>query len=112
MLKHLKQADIDAVLAACRAQQSATGAETAEPSPGHDRLYEIIESLSMDAQDELLALMWTGGPKNQNSFEENLELVQKTIDDNHAFHLAEQSANLPSLLANGLKKVPNIGESQ
>lgn len=96
MLKHLQQSDIDAVIAACRAEQTA---------PGHDRLYDLIESLSTGAQDELLALMWTGGPKNHSSFEENLELVQKTVDDNHAFHLAEQRVHLPEYLAEGLKKV-------
>ena len=107
MLSHLKQADIDAVIAACTAQAaSSAGADTnARPSSGHDRLYELIESLSMNAQDELLALMWTGGPKNQSSFEENLELVQKTVDDNHAFHLAEQCAHLPAYLMEGLKKM-------
>src|ERR1700722_14161552 len=104
MLKHLKQADIDSVIETCRAQaaSNASADANAGPSPGHDRLYELIESLSMDAQDELLALMWTGGPKNQSSFEENLELVQKTVDDNHAFHLAEQCAHLPTYLAEGL----------
>jgi hypothetical protein len=30
--------------------------------------------------------------------------VQKTVDDNHAFHLAEQCAHLPEYLAEGLKK--------
>jgi hypothetical protein len=106
MLKQLKQADIDAVIAACVAEQAAPGADAdAGRSPGQHRLYELIESLSMEAQDELLALMWTGGPKNQSSFEENLELVQKTVEDNHAFHLAEQCAHLPTYLAEGLKKV-------
>jgi hypothetical protein len=106
MLKHLQQSDIDAVIAACRAQQTAPGAGAdAGSSPGHDRLYDLIESLSTGAQDELLALMWTGGPKNHSSFEENLELVQKTVDDNHAFHLAEQRVHLPEYLAEGLKKV-------
>jgi len=107
MLNHLKPADIDAVILACGAQaaSSARADANAGPSPGNDRLYELIESLSMDAQDELLALMWTGGLKNQSSFEENLELVQKTVDDNHAFHLAEQCAHLPAYLVEGLKKV-------
>ncbi|HWY15980.1 MAG TPA: DUF3775 domain-containing protein [Rhizomicrobium sp.] len=106
MLKQLKQADIDAVIAACVAEQAAPAAGAdAGPSPGQHRLYELIESFSMEAQDELLALMWTGGPKNQSSFEENLELVQKTVEDNHAFHLAEQCAHLPTYLAEGLKKV-------
>jgi hypothetical protein len=106
MLKQLKQMDIDAVIAACGAEQSAPGADAdTGPSAGQHRLYELIESLSMEAQDELLALMWTGGPNNQSSFEENLELVQKTVEDNHAFHLAEQCAHLPAYLAQGLKKV-------
>jgi len=107
MLKQLKQADIDAVIAACGAPAAPGASADAEagPLPGQHRLYELIESLSMDAQDELLALMWTGGPKNQSSFEENLELVQKTVEDNHAFHLAEQCAHLPTYLAEGLKKV-------
>jgi len=80
----------------------------AGPSPGQHRLYELIESLSMEAQDELLALMWTGGPKNQSSFEENLELVQKTVEDNHAFHLAEQCAHLPTYLAEDEEGEPAI----
>lgn len=105
MLEHLKQTDIEAVIAACEAEQAAPGANAdAGTSPGQHRLYELIESLSMEAQDELLALMWTGGPKNQSSFEENLELVQKTVEDNHAFHLAEQCAHLPTYLAEGLKR--------
>src|ERR1700692_4423983 len=77
MLKHLKQADIDAVIAACGAPAAPGASADAEAgaSPRQHGLYELIESLSMDAQDELLALMWTGGPTNQSSFEENLELV-------------------------------------
>lgn len=106
MLKQLKQADIDAVIAACVAEQAAPGADAdAGRSPGEHRLYELIESLSMEAQDELLALMWTGGPKNQNRFQENLELAQKTWDENHASHIAEQHSRLPSYLRDGLNRM-------
>ncbi len=103
MLQHLKRTDIDAIVAACAAAgaQPGDGASSALP----DAVYSLIDALPREAQDELLALMWTGGPKNDSTFEENLELAQKTADDNHAAHLAEQYARLPVYLHNGLQKL-------
>jgi hypothetical protein len=103
MLNHLKECDIDAVVAAC----GAAGAQSSDSTTLPDSVYSLIDALSREAQDELLALMWTGGPKNESSFEENLELAQKTADDNHAAHLAEQYARLPTYLQNGLQKLQN-----
>ncbi|HEY3637130.1 MAG TPA: DUF3775 domain-containing protein [Rhizomicrobium sp.] len=108
MLQHLAQADIDAIIAAC---EQATAAATADPQSGElplvarDHVYELVDALPRAVQEELLALMWTGGPKNHSSFEENLELVQKTIDDNHAEHLSEQAVRLPEYLRDGLKRI-------
>ena len=106
MLQHLKQADIDAIIAACEAARSRAGAPDGEvPFAERDRIYSLIDALPREAQDELLALMWTGGPKNESSFEDNLELARKTADDNHATHLSEQGARLPDYLRQGLKKM-------
>ena len=108
MLQHLKQADIDAIIAACEAARSgADGATTKREVPvaERDHVYSLIDALGGDAQDELLALMWTGGPKNETSFEDNLELAQKIADDNHAAHLSDQAAMLPDYLRQGLKKM-------
>jgi hypothetical protein len=107
MLQHLKQTDIDAIIAACEAASPESGG----PAPGElspadrDRIYGLVEAMPREAQDELLALMWTGGPKNASSFDENLELAQKTANDNHAIHLAEQGANLAGYLREGLKRM-------
>ncbi|MGH6877773.1 MAG: DUF3775 domain-containing protein [Rhizomicrobium sp.] len=110
MLQHLKETDIDAVIAACRGVSGAPDAgkslENEELSfAGRDRVYSLIEALPREAQDELLALMWTGGPRNHSSYEENLELAQKSTDDNHAVHLSEQAASLPAYLREGMKKM-------
>jgi acyl-CoA reductase-like NAD-dependent aldehyde dehydrogenase len=108
MLQHLKQADIDAIIAACEAARSGTDGGAAEgelPFAERDRVYSLIDALGGEAQNELLALMWTGGPKNETSFEDNLELAQKIADDNHAAHLSEQAAMLPDFLRQGLKKM-------
>ena len=67
---------------------------------------DIVEHLSREAQEELLALMWTGGPRNCNSFEQNLELARKTWDENHASHIAEQHSRLSAYLRDGLAKLP------
>jgi hypothetical protein len=110
MLKSLKPSDIDAITAACAPDESGSDAEVHPESvlisPGRDRVYGLVEHLSREAQEELLALMWTGGPKNGNSFEENLELARKTWDENHASHIAEQHARLPNYLSDGLKRMP------
>jgi len=110
MLNSLKQSDIDSIIAACTPNGSVSDAEVhaeaAPTSPGRDRVYGLVEHLSREAQEELLALMWTGGPKNGNTFEENLELARKTWDENHASHIAEQQARLPIYLRDGLKSMP------
>lgn len=107
MLQHLKQTDIDAIIAAC---EQTVQAATADPRTGElpfairDRIYSLVDVLPRESQDELLALMWTGGPKNASSFQENLELAQKTALDNHAEFLAEQASRLPGYLREGLRK--------
>jgi hypothetical protein len=108
MLTNLKQPDLEAVIAACE-QAAASGPVDPEtgglPLIARDRVYTLVDTLPREAQDELLALMWTGGPKNENSFEQNLELAQKTATDNHAAFLSEQAARLPDYLKEGLKKM-------
>lgn len=109
MLQHLKQTDVDAIIAACEAASSP--AKTAPAAPDQqlvatrDRIFGLVDALPREAQDELLALMWTGGPKNTSAFEDNLELAQKTADDNHAEHLSEQVANLAGYLREGLARM-------
>ena len=76
-----------------------------QASPGRNRVYDVVEHLSREAQEELLAVMWTGGPNNENSFAENLELARKTWDENHASHIAEQHAKLPNYLGDGLRRM-------
>lgn len=107
MLQNLKQTDIDAIIAACeQAAAAPPDPETGElPRVARDSVYTLVDALPRDAQDELLALMWTGGPKNENSFEQNLELSQKTAADNHAEFLSEQAARLPVYLEAGLKRM-------
>lgn len=109
MLNALKASDIDAIVAACAPDESVSDAEVqadaAPAAPGRERIYGLVERLSREAQEELLALMWTGGPKNGNTFEENLELAHKTWDENHASHIAEQHARLPMYLRDGLKRM-------
>jgi hypothetical protein len=106
MLNALKQSDIDAIVDACAQAGSATdpAAETSldVASPEREYVYAIVEHLAREAQEELLALMWTGGPSNRNSFEENLGLARKTWDENHARHIAEQHSRLPAYLHDGL----------
>lgn len=108
MLQNLKQTDIDAIIAAC---EQAAAAAPADPETGalplvaRDSVYTLVDALPREAQDELLALMWTGGPKNENSFDQNLELAQKTAEDNHAEFLSEQAARLPDYLRDGLKRM-------
>lgn len=106
MLQHLKTTDIDAVIAACQAAAADNPADP-EPltAPDREHIYDIVDALPREAQDELLALMWTGGPKNTSSFEDNLDLAQKTAEDNHAAHLAEQGPRLPGFLKAGLAKL-------
>jgi len=103
MLKHLKQTDIDGVVAACEAAGARPPDTDSSTLP--DSVYALIDALPREAQDELLALMWTGGPRNESSFEENLDLAKKTADENHAAHLAEQYARLPAYLKSGLQKL-------
>ena len=102
MLKSLNQSDISAIVDACAPRES--DADTAA-DPARERVYDLVERLSREAQEELLALMWTGGPKNGSTFEENLELACKTRDENHASHIAEQHANLSKYLRDGLKRI-------
>ena len=82
MLSALKQSDVAAIVDAC-AQTGLAADPAAETSldvasPEREHVYTIVEHLSREAQEELLALMWTGGPSNRNSFEENLGLARKT----------------------------------
>jgi hypothetical protein len=108
MLQHLEQTDIDAILAACEQAVASAPAdpETGElPLAARNRVYALVDALSREAQDELLALMWTGGPKNENSFAQNLELAQKVDEDNHAEFLSEQAVRLPGYLREGLKRM-------
>jgi len=109
MLKSLKQADIDAIIAACGSDESRSGAaaqtDSEQAAAGRERVYAIVEPLSREAQEELLALMWTGGPKNGSSFVENVELAHKTWDENHALHIADQHARLPNYLRDGLRRM-------
>ncbi len=108
MLQNLKQTDLDAIIAACEQAAASTPVDPETgglPLVARDHVYALVDALSLGAQDELLALMWTGGPKNENSFEQNLELVQKTAEDNHAEFLSEQAARLPGYLREGLKRM-------
>ena len=109
MLNALKQSDIAAITDACgRAESAAVPATETSldiSSPERERVYTIVEHLSREAQEELLALMWTGGPRNCNRFEQNLELARKTWDENHASHIAEQHSRLPDYLRDGLAKL-------
>src|SRR2546423_7812104 len=101
MLNALKQPDIDAVIEACGRDGTvdAPGETSLDAaSPERERVYTLVEHLSREAQEELLALMWMGGPKNHNTFEENLDLARKTRDENHASHIAEQHEMLPLYL--------------
>ena len=105
MLHVLAQSDIDAVIKACGTEATDGASNPELRSPERERVYAIVEHLSREAQEELLALMWTGGPKNHNTFEENLDLSRKTRDENHASHIAEQHARLPLYLRDGLKRL-------
>jgi hypothetical protein len=110
MLTALKQSDIEVIIQACGTEDPASTGHAPQTtpeisSPERERIYAIVEHLSREAQEELLALMWTGGPKNHNSFEENLELARKTWDENHASRLAEQHARLPIYLRDGLNRL-------
>ena len=103
MLVSLTQSDIGAVIAACGPGEHNANGNGQDDAAGRERVYSLVDNLSREAQEELLALMWTGGPKNENSFADNLELVRKTRDENHASHIAEQHARLPLYLRDGLK---------
>jgi len=105
MLKSLNHAVIDAIIAACGSEAGSNGPADAPQATGRERVYAIVEHLSREAQEELLALMWTGGPRNGSSFAENLELAHKTWDENHATHIAEQHAGLPLYLGDGLRRM-------
>ena len=108
MLQNLKQTDLDAIIAACEQAAASTPVDPETgglPLVARDHVYALVDALPRGAQDELLALMWTGGPKNENSFEQNMELVQKTAEDNHAEFLSEQAARLPDYLKEGLKRM-------
>jgi len=108
MLENLKQSDLNAIIAA--GEQAADSGQV-DPDTGglplgaRDNIYELVDALPREAQNELLALMWTGGPKNENSFHQNLELARKTAADNHAEFLSEQAARLPDYLKEGLKRM-------
>lgn len=107
MLKSLHQADIDTIIAACGSDGPGPNGQpdTRQLAAGRERVRAIVEQLSREAQEELIALMWTGGPRNGTSFAENLELVRKTGDEDHAVHIAEQHARLPNYLRDGLKRL-------
>jgi hypothetical protein len=112
MLNALNQSDVEAVIEACGHDATVDapgGTHLDDPSPERERIYTLVEHLSREAQEELLALMWTGGPKNHSTFEENLDLARKTRDENHASHIAEQHARLPLYLRDGLKKLSAEG---
>lgn len=107
MLKSLTRTDVETIIAACGPEEpvSTAEADAADATAGRERIYEMVERLPREAQEELLALMWTGGPKNGTSFTENLELARKTWDENHATHIAEQHARLPNYLRDGLRRI-------
>lgn len=63
----------------------------------------MVDALPREAQEELLALMWTGGRRNHASFAENLELAQKTRDEDHAGNISEQHARLAEYLRKGVQ---------
>src|SRR5437868_4565560 len=109
MLKSLMPSDLDSIIAACGPGEAGADAgahaDSAPEAPERERIYRLIEQLSRDAQEELLALMWTGGPRNGSSFAENLELAHKTWDENHAAHIAGQCARLPLYLRDGLARM-------
>jgi hypothetical protein len=106
MLNALQKSDIDAVIEACGHDGSVGDAAVTSLETERGRVYAVVERLSREAQEELMALMWTGGPKNHSTFQENLDLARKTRDENHASHLAEQHARLPLYLRDGLKRLP------
>ena|SRR5690349_16750887 len=108
MLRSLTPSDIEAIIAACAPDEPAADApaDDVQASAARDRVYDLVEHLSREAQEELLALMWTGGPNNENSFADNLELARKNWDENHASHIAEQHAKLPNYLGDGLRRMP------
>src|SRR5437016_4775811 len=107
MLSSLTPSDIQAIIAACASNEPAPDApaDDVQVSAARNRVYGLVEHLSREAQEELLAVMWTGGPNNENSFAENLELAHKTWDENHASHIAEQHAMLPNYLGDGLRRM-------
>jgi hypothetical protein len=108
MLQKLRQTDIDAIIAACEQAAASTPVDPETgglPLVARDHVFALVDELPHEAQDELLALMWTGGPKNGNSFEQNLELAEKTAQDNHAEFLSEQAAKLSDYLKEGLKRM-------
>jgi hypothetical protein len=106
MLNALRQSDIAAVVDACAPAGPPAETNPDVALPERERVYTIVERLSREAQEELLALMWTGGPTNRNSFDENLALARKTWDENHASHIAEQHSRLAVYLRDGLARLP------
>ncbi|MGA7713507.1 MAG: DUF3775 domain-containing protein [Rhizomicrobium sp.] len=114
MLKHLKDSDIQAVILLCEKMTEKSSNPTgdarnidAASHTEYDRLYKLIAALSKDAQNELVALMWTGrvGAGAERSFGENLEQATKSKDNNQPEYIAGKSKMLPTYLKAGLARL-------
>ena len=117
MLKHLKETDVQAIIAAAERNNSAHPAseigitlEAGLKTIGRvvrerKALQKIIELLSPDARQELMALMWLGRGDTPGSFADHLKHAKNTSDAGDVDYIAEKSPSLPLYLRAGLARL-------
>jgi hypothetical protein len=116
-LRHLTQADIDAVSSAARRlsanhPSSARGISLEQAREKLDQsaadrlsLETAIRLLSKEAQCELLALMWFGRGDSTQSFEELLTEARRQHSGETVLYIAEKSSALSSYLRRGVERL-------
>jgi hypothetical protein len=118
MLKHLKESEIQVIIAAAENNNEAhppseLGITLAQgldlldrPDPTRETLEEAIRSLSREARLELMALTWFGrGDSIETDFAGHLAHAERDSDDGSVDYIAEKSPALPTYLKAGLDRL-------
>jgi hypothetical protein len=118
MFKHLKESDVQAIIAAAERNNAThppskldvTLEEARErrgrPDPTRIALEQALGSLPHEARIELMALVWFGrGDSIETDFAEHVAEATRNSNEPDVDYIAETSASLPVYLRAGLDRL-------
>jgi Protein of unknown function (DUF3775) len=118
MLNHLRESDVAAVIAAAEHCNSATPSselgvsleeglrQYQQARPHREALKQSINSLSLEARQELMALIWFGrGDAIEGDFAQHFAAAKTASDENDVDYIVGKSASLPIYLKAGLDRL-------